>query len=286
VWPNGVVWFEDYGLRFMNNQGDVGRVKGVPAWYGRLAYGPDSLYFIKKGVLMSIAAYDLTPRTETSLAAIAGLDHGQQVRGSILGLLGPDDPLLRITYRSDDGKVTRLHSIKRGPMPLPAEWTYVTSPVGRFLLALDNKHRTLAALRSADLRPLWTRRFYDGTRPITLDPPRFTPSGRKVVLQTGSDRHGVAITILDAATGRVDNRLRLPSFNVVFEDDSHFVYEAYDGPPNPHFDPRDTFPEVVELDWPNLLIRCSLRRECELAARVDPPEQALKTGTTFLFPRP
>jgi hypothetical protein len=269
----------------MDNQGTVSRVAGVPAWYGRLAYGPESLYFIKHRVLMSLSAHDLAPRTEASLPEIAGPDaKGETAKGSVVGLLGPDDPLLRITYQDDDGnRVVRLHSLRHGPLPLSVEWTYVASPVARVLLAVDDKHRTLAAFSSTDLRPLWTHTFYEGRRPLTFEPPGFTPTGRKVVLPINSD--GSHVVVLDAMTGQVQNRLRLPSSAVTFEDDSHFVYEAYDGPPNPGYDPQDPFPEVGEVDWPNLLIRCSLQNACELAARVDPSGQSLKTGDTFLFAR-
>ena len=53
VWSTGVAWYEDYGLRFIDWAGDVDKVKGVPASYDRLAFGPDSVYFVRRHAMWS-----------------------------------------------------------------------------------------------------------------------------------------------------------------------------------------------------------------------------------------
>ena len=65
------------------------------------------------------------------------------------------------------------------------------------------------------------------------------------------------------------------------EDDTHIGYSAYDGPPNPAFDPADPFPEPDELEWPYVLVRCSMSGTCERAARVDAPVQSIDMPNAY-----
>jgi hypothetical protein len=109
----------------------------------------------------------------------------------------------------------------------------------------------------------------------------YTPTGNKIVFTFG--RSGQQVIVVDADTGRVEKWIRMPSSDVTFESDSAFVFRAYDGPPNPLFDPSDSFPEASELTWPNLLVRCSLNGRCEQAARVPAPERSVHTGLSYLF---
>ena len=283
VWPTGVVWFEDFGLRFLGPDGRVVRVKGVPAWYERLAFGPRNLFYVKGGVLWSVSAPDLVPRPQLDIAEVAEVDEDDPTpRGSIIGLLDADDPLFKVSYRAAGKRVAKVFSAQDGVLPLPPDWTYVPSPVGGILLARDPRRHMWAAFDSADLRPLWTHSFVSSeTRLSPLDA-TFTPSGRKVLVPIG--RSEKEVLILDATTGKPERRVRLPSPGFTFETDSTVVYTAYDGPPNPFFDPRDSFPEPSELTWPNVIVRCSLDRGCERAARVDAPDRSLVTGLTHLFP--
>jgi len=284
VWRTGVVWFENTGLRFLGWDGSVVKVKGVPAWYGRLVYGASKLYFVKGPVVMSLSADDLTPKREFHAADIAGLDRDDPtLRASVVGLLDVDDPVLRLSSKLGNKKFTSLYSAKQGLLPLSAQWRYLYSPSAGVIVGSDADRRIWAAYDSGNFRPLWTHSFVDAERHLRISERTLTPSGRHLVVSVGhSDTH---VLILDVRTGRVEKRVRLPLFDVYFEDDTHFVYPTYDGPPNPFYDPRDTFPEPSELEWPNVLVRCSLEGACERAARVDAPEQSLLTGTTHLFPR-
>jgi hypothetical protein len=90
--------------------------------------------------------------------------------------------------------------------------------------------------------------------------------------------------VIQARSGQALQRLSLPSFEIQPEGGGHFVYPAYDGPPNPLLDPDDPFAAPSELDWPNVLVRCSLAGSCERVARVDPVDRSLLIGTTHLFP--
>lgn len=63
------------------------------------------------------------------------------------------------------------------------------------------------------------------------------------------------------------------------------VLTAYDGPPNPFFDPDDPEPAPEALQWNNVLVRCSFDGECERAARVDAPERSVMLGGTHLVTR-
>jgi hypothetical protein len=282
VWRTGVVWFEDFGLRFLGPDGKVVRVKGVPAWYGRLTFGPRNLYFVKRGALWSVSAPDLIPRSRLEVAELTGVDEVTAQRSSIIGLLDPNNPLFKVTYRAAGNRVANVYSAKRGDLPLPPEWTYVPSPVGGILLARPPRQQVWAAFDSTDLSPLWTHSFVGSESRLSPLDATFTPSGRKVLVPLG--RSEKEVLILDAATGKSERRVRLPSNDFNFETDSTVVYTAYDGPPNPFFDPRDTFPEPSELNWPNVIVRCSLDGDCERAARVDAPERSLVTGPTHLFP--
>jgi len=284
VWPTGVVWFEDFGLRYLGPDGKVVRVKGVPAWYGRLAFGPRNLFYVKRGVLWSVSAPGLIPRSQLDIAEVAEVDKDDPtLRGSIIGLLDADDPLFKLSHRTAGKRVARVASAKRGVLPLPPEWTYVPSPVGGIMLARDPRRHMWAAFDTADLRPLWTHTFGGSERRLSPVDATFTPSGRKVLVPIG--RSDKEVLILDAATGKPERRVRLPSFDFTFETDSTVVYTAYDGPPNPLYDPRDPFPAPSELNWPNVIVRCSLDGGCERAARVDAPDRSLVTGQTHLFAR-
>ena len=65
-----------------------------------------------------------------------------------------------------------------------------------------------------------------------------------------------------------------------FEDNAHVLFPAYDGPPNPLHDPGDEFAAPEELEWDNVLVRCSFTGNCERAARVDAPEKSIVLGDT------
>jgi len=297
VWPTGVVWFTERGVWFRGWDGEVVKVKAAPPFALDLTFGPRNLYYVKRRALMSLSARHLTPRTELDAAEAAGLpDDSPRGSVSIVGLLDAEDPMVKVSYwrkgvrsrldpppvgASVTGRTIEwLYSAGRGVLPLRPEWTYVPSPVSGILLASDPSHTWWAAFDSEGMRPLWTHEFVD--RDGYLLPPQavFTPSGRKVILWTGP-RHQVIV--LDAATGNVEQRIWLP-YDSTFDSDSTFVYTAYDGPPNPAYDPNNPYQDPSDIEWPNVIVRCSLEGNCEQAARVDPPRRSLRMSSTVLFP--
>jgi hypothetical protein len=280
VWPTGVIWYQDFGLRFLGWDGAMRKVRGVPAWFGLVGMGPTKLYFVKKGALASLSAPDLVPRTEMMIADLVQEEpQGAKLRASMIGLLGPEEPLIRVTYQQDSQRTTGLYSLQRGLLPLDTDWSYYPWPTSDVLLAQDRTGRRWAAY-DRELRPLWTRTFRIGDRRPFMEAIH-TPTGNKIVFTFG--RSGQQVIVVDADTGRVGKWIRVPSFDITFESDSAFVFPAYDGPPNPFFDPSDSFPEPSELTWPNLLVRCSLKGRCEQAARVPAPERSVHTGLSYLF---
>lgn len=284
LWPSGPVWYSDYGLRFMRRDGTLIRIRNFPAGYGRIAFAPTKAYAVRDGMLVSISADDLTPRPETNLRDLAGLERNDPtVRASVAGLLQGDDPVLRISAGERRTRKASLYSVRRGILPLRPEWDYLHSPMG-VTVGTDPERRVLAAFSSDSFRPLWTYRFRAGDKRRRIEEVAFTPSGRRLILEW-LHQHGNDALVLRPRTGRPERVLRLPHYQVQFEDDSHFIYAAYDGVPNPAFDPNDPEPSVSDLDWPNVLVRCSLRAVCERVARVDPPERSLRFGPTHLFDR-
>jgi hypothetical protein len=283
VWDAGVVWFGDYGLRFMGWDGRLVRVKKFPAWYDRVAFGPDTAYSVKQRVVLSFSARDLVRHEVVHAADVAGIERDDpSLRATLRGLLDGDDPVLRLSHMVDGTRRANFYSVRRGLLPLRPDWTYWHSPAG-VSVGIDPTRRLLAAYDSDDFQLLWTRTFQDGRRRLRFYEVAFTPSGRRMILRRDR-RDSVDGVIVHASSGRPERLVRMPHFDFQFEDDNHFIYPAYDGPPNPFYDPRDPSPEVTELDWPNVLVRCSLGGGCERAARVDAPERSLTTGDqTHLF---
>ena len=277
VWDTGMVWYGDYGLRFMGWDGRIVRVKNFPAWYERVAFGSNRAYTVKQRVVWSVSARDLVRHEVVHAADVAGIDRDDpSLRASLRGVLDGDDPVLRLSHKIDGTRRADFYSLRRGLLPLRPDWSYWHSPTG-VTVGIDPTRRILAAYDSDDFRPLWTHTFRDGQRPLRFYDVEFTPGGRRLILRRDRGR-SVDAVIVHASSGRPARLVRMPHFDFQFEDDHHFVYPVYDGPPNPFYDPRDPFPEVSELDWPNVLVRCSLGGVCERVARVDAPERSLTIG--------
>ena len=277
VWRSGVVWFEDNHLRFADWAGKVTRIKGVPAGYGRLAFGPESVYFVRRHAIWSWSTGKPTPEVEYRVADLAGAEP-PIIRASLRGLLGPNDPVVRVTRRVDGEKVSQLYSAARGVVPLPAGWWYSPGPTQ---VRTNHTGRVWSGYDSRTYRPLWSRTYIDARgRPITA---LATPLGRNRLLLRFGETDQKAL-VVDARNGEVLQRLALPSHELELEGPDHFVYPAYDGQPNPLLDPGDPFAAPWEMDWPNVLVRCSLRGSCERVARIEPATRSLVIGTTHLFP--
>jgi len=283
VWPNGVVWFQDLGLRFGGWDGHVVKVEGFPAWYGRVLFAPTKAYAIRRGVVISVAAGDLTPKLERPVADLVGVERDDpSLRSSLSGLLAFDDPVLRASYMRDGKRTWAFYSVQRGLLPLSPKGYYLHSPASGLTIALF-QGRAWAGYDSDGFRPLWSHSFVDGRRHLDGSPTVLSPSGRRILVSIGNS--GRDFLIVDARTGKVARRVHAPTFSVQFEDDTHLLFPVYDGPPNPAFDASDTEPAPDELEWPNVLVRCSLAGFCERAAYVEAPQRSIHLGFAHLFPR-
>jgi len=290
VWPTGVVWFQDYGLRFLNRDtGKVTRVRGVPAWYGRLTFTPDRAFWVKDGWVWSLSAQGLTPRTEARLTEVAGIEDASiLVRGRVLGVLAGGEVMVEVTQGQGRSRSSAVYASDGRALPLPPSWDYVTSERSRVAVVSKPGRSVLAAYDTRTFEPLWSRSVQAGGRRLRVVVGPLSPSGRRMLVP--GVRGGALV--IETRTGKPVARATLaPSSSAMqgemhLDDDTHVVYSAYDGPPNPGFDPTDTEPEVVELDWPNVLARCALSGACERVASVPAPERSLMTGATYLFDRP
>jgi hypothetical protein len=274
VWRTDVVWSGGGPFHVADSEGSVTTIRGVPVY--RTVFGPDVAYFVRDQVLHSWSSGDGAPAPEMEVAELAGSGPAAPIiRSSVAGILGRDDPVIRITRLMDGAtRVTHLYSPGRGAIPLPAWWQLTPGPTQ---VGFDRAGRVWSGYDSRTYLPLWSRIYTDGRR--TLAPSLIERLSPRLLLVAVRDLGREAV-VIEARTGAILRRLLLPTWDVHSEDPGHFVYEEYDGPPNPLFDPRDAFPEPSELTWPNVLVRCSFHGRCERAARVQPVERSLMLGDT------
>ena len=240
---------------------------------------------------LKIKAYmatDQDPRPRRmELLELADLGAGaSRAKASLAGFLDRSDLLVRISHVSKGKRRAAYYSTLRGRVPLPS-WLSVNavSPLSHLLVARAHAPfvRRVGAISVYDtrsFRPLWTRSFTSRGRAVPVAEVRLTPSGRRVVVAL--DDQWRDVLILDSRSGRLRARLKFPTVLADFEDDKHVIYPAYDGPPNPLYNPADEFAAPEELEWENMLVRCSFSGNCERAARVDAPEKSIHLGDTAL----
>jgi hypothetical protein len=221
--------------------------------------------------------------------------HGPSPSLEALAMLSGEDVLVRLSPKLRRPGTARYYSTARNALiPLPPRWHDVGASSRSHVIVLSDLAGTLAAYDSRDFHPLWTRTFTNDGRAMPPPGVDFTPSGQTVVMNTGIP--GREAVLVDARSGRARLRVVLPTApehvyflqGPVFEDDTHFLFEAYDGPTNPAFKPGDEFPSPEQLDYANTIVRCRLDGSCSLVARV-PTGRSIMFANTVLFssgPRP
>ena len=279
VWASGVVWSNGLGLYFTSWDGETTRIPAAKAGE-RAAFTADKVFFVNRDDLLSVTDGDLTARVEASAAELAGVDADRIAQATMAGVLPDNEPVVRVTYTDDAGQQVRgLYSLAHGYVPLPVAWTYTGGDVA---VGYDVQADAWGAYDARTYQPLWSHVFVDGKRRLNLAMMAPIPGGGVVGLSANS---ALNTLLVEARTGKVVRLIKSPATWPIFEDDHHVVYEVYEGPPNPNADPGDAQPEVTEVTYPNVLIRCSLSNECEKVAEVEPLEHSLMTGiTSYLFP--